>query len=92
MVTIFVSAPTVALSVEGFVVTVSETRIKSGSSFRQPRSVVTLHRFSLEGVSLGSNLTYTPVSCGQMFQFNKLVLKELFAISFLALPRYIQSS
>lgn len=53
MKTIFAKAPAVAISVQGFVVTVCETRIKSPSS-SQVRSVVTLHLYSLEGVPLGS--------------------------------------
>ena len=52
-VTNFASSPALAISVQGFVATVCETTIgKSGSSSH--RSVVTLHLFSLEGVSLGS--------------------------------------
>jgi len=50
VVTTFAKTPAVAICVQGFVVTVCESRIKPNSS----RSVITLHLFSLEGVSLGS--------------------------------------
>ena len=53
MTTTFAKSPAVALSVQGFVVTVCETQIKSTVP-SQSRSVVTLHLYSLEGVSLGS--------------------------------------
>ncbi|VEU43883.1 unnamed protein product [Pseudo-nitzschia multistriata] len=48
--TTFVKSPAVAISVQGFVVAVCETKMKTKTS----RSVITLHLFSLEGVSLGS--------------------------------------
>jgi Beige/BEACH domain len=50
MTTTFADTPAVAISVQGFVVTVCETRLQKNAS----RSVITLHLFSLEGVSLGS--------------------------------------
>ena len=53
MTTTFASSPAVAISVQGFVVTVCEAVIKSTSSPIGSRRVVTLHLFSLEGVSLG---------------------------------------
>jgi hypothetical protein len=49
MVTTFAKTPAVAISVQGFVVTVCETKSSTTS-----RSVITLHLFSMEGVSLGS--------------------------------------
>jgi hypothetical protein len=53
MITIFAKSPALAIGVQGFVVTICETRMKSPTS-QTSRSVVTLHLFSLEGVSLGS--------------------------------------
>lgn len=53
-VTTFAKCPAIAISVHGFVVTVCETRVKSSLSTKSNRSIVTLHLFSLEGVSLGS--------------------------------------
>jgi len=50
MTTTFAESSAVAISVQGFVVTVCETRLKTNAT----RSVITLHLFSLEGVSLGS--------------------------------------
>ena len=52
-VTTFAKSPALAIGVQGFVVAVCETRIKSPTS-STARSVITLHLFSLEGVSLGS--------------------------------------
>ncbi|KAL3924923.1 MAG: hypothetical protein SGILL_000744 [Bacillariaceae sp.] len=49
MTTAFASTPAVAISVQGFVVTVCESKLKNAT-----RSVITLHLFTLEGVSLGS--------------------------------------
>jgi hypothetical protein len=49
MVTTFAKTPAVAISVQGFVVAVCETK-----SCTTSRSVITLHLFSMEGVSLGS--------------------------------------
>jgi hypothetical protein len=48
--TTFAESPAVAISVQGFVIAVCETRVKTKST----RSIITLHLFSLEGVSLGS--------------------------------------
>ena len=53
-VTKFAKCPAIAISVHGFVVTVCETSIKSAPSNKSNRGVITLHLFSLEGVSLGS--------------------------------------
>jgi hypothetical protein len=50
MTTTFAKSPAVALSVQGFVVAVCETILKTNAT----RSVITLHLFTLEGVSLGS--------------------------------------
>ena len=50
MTTTFAKSAAVAISVQGFVVAVCETRLKTNAT----RSVITLHLFSLEGVSLGS--------------------------------------
>ncbi|KAG7359446.1 Beige/BEACH domain containing protein [Nitzschia inconspicua] len=50
MVTTFATTPAVAISVQGFIVTVCESRFRANMS----RSIITLHLFSLEGVSLGS--------------------------------------
>lgn len=47
----FADTPALAVSVQGYVVTVCESLIVSGSS---ERTVVTLHLFTLEGVSVGS--------------------------------------
>jgi hypothetical protein len=52
--TVFADTPALAISVQGFVVTVCETRLKSPTSPSFNRSIITLHLFSLEGVSLGS--------------------------------------
>jgi hypothetical protein len=54
MVTTFAKSPALAISVQGFVVAVCETFMKSPTTPNLNRSVVTLHLFSLEGVSLGS--------------------------------------
>jgi hypothetical protein len=48
--TTFAESSAVAISVQGFVVAICETRIKTKST----RSIITLHLFSMEGVSLGS--------------------------------------
>ena len=53
MITTFAESPALAIGVQGFVVTICETRMKSPTS-QSNRSVITLHLFSLEGVSLGS--------------------------------------
>jgi hypothetical protein len=53
-VTKFAKCPALAISVHGFVVTVCETKINSVTSPMANRSIITLHLFSLEGVSLGS--------------------------------------
>lgn len=50
MTTTFAESPAVAISVQGFVVAVCETKMKA----KFTRSVFTLQLFSLEGVSLGS--------------------------------------
>lgn len=50
MVTTFATTQAVAISVQGFVVTVCESRLQTNAT----RSIITLHLFSLEGVSLGS--------------------------------------
>ena len=50
MATTFAKSPAVAISVQGFVVVVCATTLKTNTR----RSVITLHLFSLEGVSLGS--------------------------------------
>ena len=54
VVTRFADTGALAISVQGFVVTVCETQLKSRKAFGKNRSVMTLHLFSLEGVSLGS--------------------------------------
>jgi len=51
MTTTFSKSPAVAISVQGFVVAVCETRFKIKNNTRR---IITLHLFSLEGVSLGS--------------------------------------
>lgn len=50
----FADTPALALSVQGFVVTVCKTTVSSDSSPTFNRKIITLHLFSLEGVSLGS--------------------------------------
>jgi hypothetical protein len=50
--TFFADSAALAISVQGFVVTVCETRIKSEQG--SDRVVITLHLFTVEGVSLGS--------------------------------------
>mmetsp|Transcript_2502 Transcript_2502/g.5943 ORF Transcript_2502/g.5943 Transcript_2502/m.5943 type:complete len:2797 (-) Transcript_2502:151-8541(-) len=50
----FANCPALAISVHGFVVTVCETKLKSPTSKMASRSIITLHLFSLEGVSLGT--------------------------------------
>jgi hypothetical protein len=50
----FAKCSALAISVHGFVVTVCETKIKSPASPTANRRIITLHLFSLEGVSLGS--------------------------------------
>jgi hypothetical protein len=47
----FADCPAVALSVQGFIVTVCESQIETSDS---NRTLITLHLFSLEGASLGS--------------------------------------
>lgn len=54
MVTTFAKSAALTISVQSFVVTVCETHMKSSTPGIQSRSIVTLHMFSLEGVSLGS--------------------------------------
>ncbi|KAL3919245.1 MAG: hypothetical protein SGILL_003850 [Bacillariaceae sp.] len=49
MVTTFASTPAIAISVQGFVVAVCESKLKNAT-----RSVITLHLFTLDGISLGS--------------------------------------
>ncbi|KAI2508613.1 Beige/BEACH domain [Fragilaria crotonensis] len=51
--TVFCDTPALGLSVQGFVVTVCMTTFASGNNY-STRNVITLHLFSLEGVSLGS--------------------------------------
>jgi Beige/BEACH domain len=51
--TIFCDTPALGLSVQGFVITVCKTFIESDDGMSS-RNVITLHLFSLEGVSLGS--------------------------------------
>jgi hypothetical protein len=53
--TTFAESPAVAISVQGFVIAVCETKLNGEST----RSVFTLHLFSLEGVSLGSKALET---------------------------------
>jgi hypothetical protein len=48
----FADTPALALSVQGFVVTVCQSAIRSSSG--STRTVVTLHLFTMEGVSVGS--------------------------------------
>jgi hypothetical protein len=48
----FAETAAFAISVQGFVVTVCESTIRSGSS--PSRTLITLHLFTIEGVSLGS--------------------------------------
>ena len=50
--TVFCDTPALALSVQGFLVTVCQTTV--GESPANERNVITLHLFSLEGVHLGS--------------------------------------
>lgn len=52
LVTKFAKTPALALSVQGFIVTVCETTIQSESG--SDRNVITLHLFTIEGVSIGS--------------------------------------
>jgi hypothetical protein len=52
LVTRFADTPALAVSVQGFIVTVCESTIESSSG--ATRTVATLHLFSVEGVSLGS--------------------------------------
>jgi hypothetical protein len=54
MTTLFAKAPAVGISVQGFVVTVCESRMTSTTTSSPSRSIVTLHLFTLEGVHLGS--------------------------------------
>lgn len=51
----FADTPALALSVQGFVVTVCRTTIFNAAS-DSTRNVVTLHLFTMEGVSVGSTL------------------------------------
>jgi hypothetical protein len=50
----FADTPALAISVQGYVVTVCETTIESLEDSNDTRKVITLHLFTLEGVSLGS--------------------------------------
>jgi hypothetical protein len=52
--TVFADTPALCLSVQGFVVTVCKTSITPLEEGGACRKVITLHLFSLEGVSLGS--------------------------------------
>lgn len=52
--TVFADTPALALSVQGFIVTVCQTTVLSEDAPMLHRDVITLHLFSLEGVSLGS--------------------------------------
>jgi len=52
--TIFCDTPALDISVQGYVVTVCETTIFNTTTKETIRRVITLHLFSLEGVSLGS--------------------------------------
>jgi len=52
--TIFCDTPALDISVQGYVVTVCQTTIFNTSTEETIRRVITLHLFSLEGVSLGS--------------------------------------
>jgi hypothetical protein len=54
VVTTFVDTAALAISVQGFVVTVCETVMSSRKDSIKDRSVISLHLFSLEGISLGS--------------------------------------
>jgi len=51
----FADSPALAISVQGYVVTVCETFVEYADAPDQNRSVITLHLFTLEGVSLGSH-------------------------------------
>jgi hypothetical protein len=51
--TTFAPSSAVAVSVQGFVVTVCQTNVKSGGA-SSDRCIISLHLFTLEGVSLGS--------------------------------------
>ena len=52
--TVFADTPALALSVQGFIVTVCHTTVLSEDAPILHRDIITLHLFSLEGVSLGS--------------------------------------
>jgi len=52
--TVFADTPALCLSVQGFLVCVCKTILSSSESESFNRVVITLHLFSLEGVSLGS--------------------------------------
>ena len=52
--TTFADTPALAISVQGYVATVCETLVEYADTPEQNRKVITLHLFSLEGVSLGS--------------------------------------
>ena len=54
IITTFADTPALAISVQGFVVAVCETIVRSADGLVNERKVITLHLFSLEGVSLGS--------------------------------------
>lgn len=54
VVTTFADTGALAISVQGFVVTVCETVMSSKKNPAMDRSIISLHLFSLEGISLGS--------------------------------------
>lgn len=50
----FADTSALAISVQGYVVTVCETKVVYADSPHQNRNIITLHLFTLEGISLGS--------------------------------------
>lgn len=50
----FADTPALAISVQGYVVTVCETQIEMAEEEEYNRRIITLHLFTLEGISLGS--------------------------------------